>query len=90
MRLVALTSLLAVSTPALAQSNVLSDAPAPQPVVIVKPVTELEFGELRVDGAAERPAGALVTETARPDFGSLLHLRTSFDAELEASARLVR
>ena len=60
------------------------------PTVIIPPVTEIDFGELEVEGTRSGAAIKLVAERRQAQFPALFKLRPSFNEKLEASTAEVR
>ena len=83
-RALSLATLFFVTTagPALAQAE--------QDKVIYKKVTEIDMTGIEVQATVEKPLGAVVNETRRPQFNPMIKLRKNFDAEVEQSVEVVR
>jgi hypothetical protein len=79
---IATAGVLAGSTSAIAQSD---DAP-----IVYPKKTEIIMDGTSVSASVQGPAGAVVQETRRPRFNSIIKLRRDFDAELERSVEIVR
>ena len=80
-------AVLLLPTSALAQQ----ERPELPPEVVVKKVTELEFGELDVSATSGGPNLDLVTGApAPPPKPPMIPLRLNFDLEMHQSADLVR
>jgi hypothetical protein len=60
------------------------------PAVIIPPVTEIDFGELEVEGSRSGAAIKLVAERRQAQFPVLVKLRPNFNEKLEASTAEVR
>ena len=84
-RMMILSLAASFSTTALAQTE---DAPAPREVY--KPVTEIEFGELDINGELVRPEIQLLSDVKRSPFIPLISLRTDFNTELAESVSEVK
>ena len=65
-------------------------AQAEQDKVIYKKITELDMTGIDVQATVEKPLGAVVNETRRPQFNPMSKLRMDFDAEVEQSVEVVR
>jgi len=55
-----------------------------------KPVTEIDIGEIDVNGAIRKPLGTAVLEKRRSTFNPLLTLRADFEPEMLESVNQVR
>jgi len=71
--------LLALSLPALA------DDPVPEPKVIYKDKTEIDFEAIDIQGELVRPQGALLLDRRKAKFNPMIRLRVDFDDEMDKS-----
>jgi hypothetical protein len=71
--------ILALSIPALA------DDPQPEPKVIYRDKTEIDFESVDVHGEIVRPQGALLLDRRRAKFNPMIKLRMDFDDEMDKS-----
>ncbi len=82
------------ATPALAgpdddgDPDVITEDPGPR--VVYKKRTELEIGELRVDGAIKKPLGAGVAGRRAQMFNPLITLKGDFALEMIESVNQIR
>lgn len=58
--------------------------------VIYKSMTEIDFEDLEIEGALQRPQSALVLERKKASFNPLIKLRVNFNEEIEESVQEVR
>jgi len=58
--------------------------------VIYKSMTEIDFEDLEIEGALQRPQSALVLERKKANFNPLIKLRVNFNEEIEESVQEVR
>jgi hypothetical protein len=76
----------------LAFSNV-SFAEEPEdviPTVIYKEQTEIDFGELEIDGKIIKPEGDIVIERTESTFNPLIRLRMDFNPEMDQSINRIK
>ena len=71
-------------------SSALADEPEPEPQVIYKERTEIDFEGVEIQGELVRPQGALLLERKRAQFNSMIKLRTDFDDEMDKSVDEVK
>ncbi|NOY27673.1 MAG: hypothetical protein GXP62_17550 [Oligoflexia bacterium] len=81
--LVIVASLASLSSVALAQD-------APQPRVIYKERTEIDFEGVEVAGELVKPQGALLLDRKRASFNPLIKLRLDFNTEMSQSVDEVK
>ena len=63
----------------------LADDPDPDPQVIYKERTEIDFEGVEIQGELIKPQGALLLDRKRAQFNSMIKLRTDFDDEMDKS-----
>tara|TARA_B100001093_G_scaffold488715_1_gene526182 strand:+ start:685 stop:942 length:258 start_codon:yes stop_codon:yes gene_type:complete len=83
-----LTFGLTISGTALADEGLETDAVKPAARYATE--THLDFRELDVVAAVQRPDGAVVQVRRSADFAPMIHLRTNFNEELSESVELVK
>ncbi len=62
----------------------------PQPQVVYKQKTEIDFEGVEVDGSLVKPQGSLVLERKRAQFNSMVWIRTDFDDEIEKTIQEIK
>jgi hypothetical protein len=58
--------------------------------VVYKQKTEIDFEGLEVEGALQKPQGALVLERKQASFNPLIKLRTDWNAEIDQSTQAIK
>lgn len=58
--------------------------------VTYKQKTEIDFDDLEIEGALQKPQSSLVLERKKANFNPLLKLRTDWNNEIEQSANEVK
>jgi len=58
--------------------------------VVYKQKTEIDFEGLEVEGALQKPQGALVLERKQASFNPLIKLRTDWNAEIDQSTQEIK
>jgi len=53
--------------------------------VVYKSKTEIDFEDLEIEGALQKPQSQLVLERKKANFNPLIKLRTDWNAEIEQS-----
>ena len=62
----------------------------PEPRVIYKQKTEIDFEGVEVDGELVKPQGALLLDRKRAQFNSMIKLRTDFDDLMDDSVQEIK
>ena len=62
----------------------------PQPQVVYKQKTEIDFEGVEVDGSLVKPQGSLVLERKRAQFNSMVWIRADFDDEIEKTIQEIK
>lgn len=62
----------------------------PEPQVIYKQKTEIDFEGFEIEGELFKPEGALITERQTTSFNPLIQLRMSFQEEITQSVKEVK
>ena len=62
----------------------------PQPQVVYKQKTEIDFEGVEVDGSLVKPQGSLVLERKRAQFNSMVWIRANFDDEMEKTIQEIK
>ena len=62
----------------------------PEPRVIYKQKTEIDFEGGEVDGELVKPQGALLLDRKRAQFNSMIKLRTDFDDLMDDSVQEIK
>ena len=58
--------------------------------VVYKQKTEIDFEDLEIEGALQKPQSALILERKKAQFNPLIQLRANFNAEMEQSVDEVK
>jgi len=66
------------------------DNKEPEPKVIYKERTEIDFEGVEIAGELVRPQGQLVMERHSAQFNPLIKLRVDFDKEMDASVEEIK
>jgi len=62
----------------------------PEPRVVYKQKTEIDFEGVEVDGELVKPQGALLLDRKRAQFNSMIKLRTDFDDLMNDSVQEIK
>ena len=62
----------------------------PNPQVIYKQETEIDFEGMEIEGELLKPQGAIVQERKGATFNPLIHLRTDFNQEMSQSVTAIK
>ena len=62
----------------------------PEPQVIYKQKTEIDFEGFEIEGELFKPEGALISERQAAPFNPLIQLRTNFQQEMSQSVQEVK
>ena len=85
MRFITATLLLTFSSAAVA-----ADIEAPEPQVVYKQKTEIDFEGIELTGELVKPQGTLLITRKQASFNPLIKLRSDFDDEMSASVDEVK
>lgn len=67
-----------------------AEDPPPEPKVIYKQKTEIDFEGIELEGQLIKPQGSLVLERQIAAFNPLIRLRTDFDKEMTLSVQEIK
>lgn len=62
----------------------------PEPQVVYKQKTEIDFEGFEIEGELFKPEGALISERQAAPFNPLIQLRTNFQQEMSQSVQEVK
>lgn len=66
-------------------ANLALAADDPEDKVVYKQKTEIDFEDLEIEGALERPSSALIQDRKSAKFNPLIKLRENWDPEIDQS-----
>ena len=67
-----------------------AEDPEPEPKIVYKQKTEIDFEGIELEGEIIKPQGALVLDRQTAAFNPLIKLRTDFDKEMELSVQEIK
>ena len=67
-----------------------AEDPQPEPKVVYKQKTEIDFEGIEVEGQLIKPQGSLILDRKTAAFNPLIKLRTDFDKEMELSVQEIK
>ena len=70
--------------------NVYASDEEPEPRVVYKQKTEIDFEGVEIDGELVKPQGSLLLERKHAKFNPMIKLRTDFDDEMDKSVQEVK
>ena len=62
----------------------------PEPKIVYKKETQIDFEEVQVEGQLIKPQGSLILERTRAAFNPLITLRENFNHEMNESVNSIR
>ena len=62
----------------------------PEPTVVYKSKTEIDFEGLEIEGEMLKPLGTVIQDRSRASFNPLIQLRTDFNQEMSLSVDSVK
>jgi hypothetical protein len=71
-------------------SLALADDPDPEPKIVYKEKTEIDFEALDIEGELIKPQGALLLERSKAAFNPLIRLRKDFNVEMSDSVKSIQ
>lgn len=70
--------------------STLALADDPEPKIVYKEKTEIDFEALDIEGELVKPQGALLLERSKAAFNPLIRLRKDFNTEMSNSVREIQ
>ena len=71
-------------------SLALAADPDPEPKIVYKEKTEIDFEALDIEGELIKPQGALLLERSKAAFNPLIRLRKDFNVEMSDSVKSIQ
>tara|TARA_B100000131_G_C17941567_1_gene542544 strand:- start:398 stop:637 length:240 start_codon:yes stop_codon:yes gene_type:complete len=68
----------------------MADEPQPEPKIVYKKTTEIDFEGIELEGELVKPQGALLLERKTASFNPLIQLRRNFDVEMSESVNEIK